>query len=196
MDECRNGPGGDNGVPYKEETPAWEGTKKCEPDLVHWPGLLGHRLGSCNLVSFLSLTHAVSLLLLPLEVSASTDRKEAMGENTKAFKHPPWAKLSCLPCTALSHLHLSMGMIIPHFPEQETEAQGNQHHSMSESWEMAELKPNELLLRPSQPTLSSIIWASKFLSRPAPSPKGAPELPALLTQEYSCSEGISRSVSL
>lgn len=87
MDECRNGPGGDaEDVLYREENPAWEGTKKCEPDLVHWPGLLGRQRGSCNLVSFLSVTHAVSLLFLPLEVSASTDRKEAMGKNAKALR--------------------------------------------------------------------------------------------------------------
>lgn len=89
-------------------------------------------LGPRNLVSFLSAIHAVSLLFLPLEVSASTDRKEAMGKNAKAGKRPPWARLNRLPCTALSHLHLPMRMIIPHFPEQETEARGNPYHSMSE----------------------------------------------------------------
>lgn len=90
-------------------------------------------IGLGNPVSFLPATYAVSLLFLPLEVSASTDRKEAMGKNAKALRHPPWAKLSCLSCTALSHLYLSMRMIIPHFPEQETEARGNQYCSMPES---------------------------------------------------------------
>lgn len=69
--------------------------------------------GSRNLASFLPVTHAVSLLFLALEASASTDRKEARGRVLKqARKHPSWARLSCLPCVALglSHLHLSMRM--------------------------------------------------------------------------------------
>lgn len=106
-------------------------------------------------------------------------------------KHPLWARLSWLLCEKSVSSPPFYETAIPHFLEQETEAQGNHLLSMSEAGKWQSLDLTRFLLEHHNLHLSAVTWASKFLQRPARCPGGTPSLPALLTLERSPPEGIS-----
>lgn len=72
--------------------------KEMLPDLVGWPDLLGHQLGSHNLVSFF-ICHSCCAVV---HLFCFHRQKGGKEENAKPRKHPPLARVSCLLCAVLS----------------------------------------------------------------------------------------------